>query len=54
MPGRRYIGMGVTGENASTGLDNITNGKNVVKTIVNGQLVITIDGVQYNAQGVRF
>ena len=42
-----------TSENAETGLDNITNGENVVKTIVNGQLVITIDGVQYNAMGVK-
>ena len=54
MPGRKYIGMSTKGENATTGLDNITNGENVVKTIVNGQLVITIEGVQYNAQGVRF
>ena len=54
MPGRRYIGMSTKGENAATGLDNITNGENVVKTIVNGQLVITIDGVQYNAQGIKF
>ena len=44
-----------TKENTTTGLDNITNGENtVIKTIENGQLVITIDGVQYNAQGVRF
>lgn len=54
MPGRRYIGMSTKGENTATGIDNITNGENVVKTIVNGQLVITIEGVPYNAQGVRF
>lgn len=53
MPGRKYIGMSTNGENAATGLDNITTGENVVKTIVNGQLVITIDGVQYNAQGIK-
>ena len=54
MPGRRYIGMSTQGENEATGVDNITTSENAVKTIVNGQLVITIDGVQYNAQGVRF
>ena len=54
MPGRRYIGMSTQGENEATGVDNITTGENAVKTIVNGQLVITIDGVQYNAMGVRF
>ena len=52
IPGRRRVCMG---ENAATGLDNITNGENTtIKVIENGQLVITIDGVQYNAQGVRF
>ena len=51
MPPRARVALG---ENAATGLDNITNGENVVKTIVNGQLVITIDGVQYNAQGIKF
>lgn len=54
MPGRRYIGMSTKGENEATGVDNITTSENAVKTIVNGQLVITIDGVQYNAMGVRF
>ena len=54
MPGRKYITVEVTGESEATGVDNITTGENAVKTIVNGQLVITIDGVQYNAQGVRF
>ena len=51
MPPRARVALG---ENAATGLDNITNGENVVKTIVNGQLVITVDGVQYNAQGIKF
>ena len=53
MPGRRYIGMSVQGENEATGVDNITTSENAVKTIVNGQLIITIDGVQYNAMGVK-
>lgn len=53
MPGRRYIGMSTQGENEATGVDNITTSENAVKTIVNGQLVITIDGVQYNAMGVK-
>ena len=42
-----------TSENEATGVDNITTSENAVKTIVNGQLVITIDGVQYNAMGVK-
>ena len=55
MPGRRYIGMGVQGENEATGLDNITNGENIViKTIENGQLIIIRNGEKFNAQGVRF
>ena len=55
MPGRRYIGMSTKGENASTGLDNITNGENtVIKTIENGQLIIIRNGEKFNAQGVKF
>ena len=55
MPGRRYIGMSVQGENGETGFENITApaGK-TVKAIVNGQLIIIRDGEMYNAQGVRF
>ena len=55
MPGRRYIGMDVEGENEATGFENITApaGK-TVKAIVNGQLIIIRDGEMYNAQGVRF
>ena len=54
MPGRRYIGMSVQGENEATGFENITapEGK-TVKAIVNGQLIIIRDGEMYNAQGVR-
>jgi hypothetical protein len=55
MPGRRYIGMSVQGENAETGFENITapEGK-TVKAIVNGQLIIIRNGEKFNAQGVRF
>ena len=54
MPGRRYIGMSVQGENAETGFENITApaGK-TVKAIVNGQLIIIRDGEMYNAQGQK-
>jgi hypothetical protein len=54
MPGRRYIGMSVQGENEATGFENITApaGK-TVKAIVNGQLIIIRDGEMYNAQGQK-
>ena len=52
MPPRARIALG---ENAATGLDNITNGENtVIKTIENGQLIIIRNGEKFNAQGVRF
>ena len=52
LPGRRRVQMG---ENAATGLDNITNGENtVIKTIENGQLIIIRNGEKFNALGVRF
>ena len=55
MPGRKYIGMSTKGENATTGLDNITNGENItIKVIENGQLIIIRNGEKFNAQGVRF
>ena len=54
MPGRRYIGMSVQGENAATGLDNIATSENAVKVISNGQLIIIRGGEKFNAQGVRF
>ena len=55
MPGRKYIGMSTKGENATTGLDNITNGENTtIKVIENGQLIIIRNGEKFNAQGVRF
>ena len=51
MPPRARIALG---ENAATGLDNITNGENtVIKTIENGQLIIIRNGEKFNAQGVR-
>ena len=54
MPGRRYIGMSVQGENEATGFENITApaGK-TVKAIVNGQLIIIRNGEMYNAQGQK-
>jgi hypothetical protein len=45
--------MGVQGENAATGLDNITNGENAVKVINNGQLIIIRGGEKFNAQGIK-
>ena len=54
MPGRRYIGMDVEGENEATGFENITApADKAVKAIINGQLIIIRDGEMYNAMGVR-
>ncbi|MBO5817079.1 MAG: Ig-like domain-containing protein [Paludibacteraceae bacterium] len=54
MPGRRYIGMSVQGENAETGFENITAPEGqAIKVISNGQLIIIRDGEMYNAQGQR-
>ncbi len=51
LPGRRRVQMG---ENAATGVDNITNTDNTtIKVIENGQLVIIRNGEKFNAQGVR-
>ena len=41
----------VAGENAATGLDNITTGEKATKAIVNGQLVIIRGGEMFNVQG---
>ena len=42
-------------ENTETGVENTIKGENnVIKMIENGQLIIMIDGVKYNVQGVRF
>ena len=55
MPGRRYIGMSVQGENEATGFENITAPEGqAIKAIVNGQLIIIRNGEKFNAQGVRF
>ena len=52
MPGRRYIGMSVQGENEATGFENITAPEGqAIKVIENGQLIIIRDGVKYNVQG---
>ena len=54
MPGRRYIGMSVQGENEATGFENITAPEGqVIKAIVNGQLVIIRGGEMYNVQGQK-
>ena len=54
MPGRRYIGMGVQGENGTTGLDNIVAPEGqLIKTIENGQLIIIRNGEKYNVQGQK-
>lgn len=47
----KYIITITTKANPATGLDNVTSTVAPVKAIVNGQLVIVKDGVQYNAQG---
>ena len=51
MPGRRYIGMDVQGENEATGVEDIFSTDAPVKVIENGQLIIIRDGVKYNVQG---
>ena len=51
MPGRRYIGMSVQGENETTGVEDLFSTDAPVKVIENGQLIIIRDGVKYNVQG---
>jgi hypothetical protein len=52
MPPRCRVALG---ENAETGIDNITSGENTtIKLIENGQLIIIRNGEKFNAQGVRF
>ena len=53
MPGRRYIGMSVQGENETTGVEDLFTTDAPVKVIENGQLIIIRDGVKYNVQGQR-
>ena len=51
MPPRARVAFG---ENAATGLDNITNGENTtIKVIENGQLFIIRNGEKFNAMGQR-
>ena len=51
MPPRCRVALG---ENAATGLDNITNGENTtIKLIENGQLIIIRNGEKFNAQGQK-
>ena len=54
MPGRRRVAMGVTGENQTTGFENITapEGK-ATKVLRNGQIIIIRNGEMYNAQGQK-
>ena len=54
MPGRRRVAMGVTGENQTTGFENITapEGK-ATKVLRNGQIIIIRNGQMYNAQGQK-
>ena len=53
MPGRRYIGMSVQGENETTGVEDLFTTDAPVKVIENGQLIIIRDGVKYNVQGQK-
>ena len=46
-----YVITLTTGKKIATALENLTTTVAPVKAIVNGQLVIVKDGVQYNAQG---
>ena len=47
----KYEVMITTAKNPATALENVTSTVAPMKAIVNGQLVIVKDGVQYNAQG---
>ena len=51
MPGRKYIGMGVQGENEETAIEDILSAEAPAKVIENGQLIIIRNGVKYNVQG---
>jgi hypothetical protein len=54
MPGRRYIGMSVQGENEATGFENITAPEGqAIKVIENGQLIIIRGNEKFNAQGQK-
>ena len=53
MPGRKYIGMGVQGENEETAIEDILSAEAPAKVIENGQLIIIRNGVKYNVQGQK-
>ena len=54
MPGRRYIGMGVQGENAETGFENIVAPEGETKKVfIDGQIIIIRNGEMFNVQGQR-
>lgn len=54
MPGRRYIGMDVQGENQATELENILAPEGqILKVIENSQLIIIRNGEKYNVQGQK-
>ena len=52
MPPRCRVALG---ENAETGVDNITSGENtIIKLIENGQLFIIRNGEKFNTMGIKF
>ena len=53
MPGRKYIGMDVNGENEATGVEDIFSTDAPVKVIENAQLIIIRGGEKYNVQGQK-
>ena len=53
VPGRRRVSLGVAGENAETGIDNIITTDTPVKVIENGQLIIIRNGERFNVQGQK-
>lgn len=48
LPGKTLVGGG-----QAQGFEQVRAQKTVNKSLVNGQMVITVDGVRYNANGVR-
>lgn len=43
----------ITEEPVATGMDNTSAAEQVIKTVENGQIVIILNGVKYNAQGQK-
>ena len=50
-PGKRYISMGVQGQNAATGMDELNASEAPVKMLIDGQLFILRGEKMYNANG---